>query len=298
MDAACTTTEKKPHRAKKQRKLLDIWIKALTDIPQIKLIWIEGSMVNVERENPGSDIDIRFAIEDEAFDELWDSNRHLVFEALGDVLPLAPFRIVTEGGILIEFDACKVSELENKSLYEWEVLLDRLPEGQLNFIKETTVGPEAWPHPQEIRIEAIRDLTADVLRRLTTASTPFFYTTAHSALFELQLLRHKVMYVLYWRSGMKPFMRAKHLNEVLTPEFFADYEYIQFRDNEHSLQHSAVAKATLRTYETLEKHCKALYQHMNCLDEYPKKWFTLLNRQLHTELQPFVNEAQNPSIYK
>ena len=47
---------------KKQQELLERWMKSLIEIPEIDLIWIEGSLVDLKRANPVSDIDIRFGI--------------------------------------------------------------------------------------------------------------------------------------------------------------------------------------------------------------------------------------------
>lgn len=51
----------------KQKALLDRWMESLIEIPEIDLIWLEGSLVNLKRANPVSDIDIRLGISDNAY---------------------------------------------------------------------------------------------------------------------------------------------------------------------------------------------------------------------------------------
>ena len=50
----------------KQTTLLDHWLPTLQAIPEIDVIWLEGSLA-ADRANPGSDIDIRFGIADAAY---------------------------------------------------------------------------------------------------------------------------------------------------------------------------------------------------------------------------------------
>lgn len=284
----------KEPKAKRQRQLLAHWLPHLSKIQEIDLVWIEGSIASQKRENPGSDIDIRFAIQDHAFDDLWDSNRKKVFEPLGEIYILGPFRIVTERGILIESEAFKTSKVTGRTIFEWEILLNRLPEGQPNFKQKDMKSTTKWPHPQEINLESISEVSKDILRRLSTASTPFYSSEPHSALFELHLLRLRVINILYWRSGITPFMRAKHLEQVFSEDFFKDYEYIQFKEDEYSLDFGSIAKATLRTFQQLKKHTEEIYDQVGSISDYPEKWFQLLYRQLETELQPFIKRGKSP----
>jgi len=273
-------------KAEKQRALLDFWLPHLREFREIDLIWIEGSLVEPERENPGSDIDIRFAIKDEAYDELWDSNRHKIFESLGDCYPLAPFRIVTEVGVLIEFDAYRTSEVLNLELYEWEFLLNRLPDGQPNFRSSLTTGSSKWPYPQETNEQFVLVHTQEVLRTLSIAATPFYKPTSHAALFALDLLKMNLAHFLYWRAGVKPFRRFKHIHSIFTPELLADYEYVQFKGGEYSLDLGVIARATLKTFEMLIKYLKEMHKDID--KEFPERWLNILYKKLEVELEPFI----------
>lgn len=272
--------------ATKQRALLDSWIAFLSKFEEIELIWIEGSLIDPERENPGSDIDIRFAIRDDAFEDLWDSNRYKIFDFFEETLQIAPFRFLTDEGILIEYDAFLSSEVNELKLFEWEILLNRLETGQPKFQRDSTTGAAKWPYPQQTNEKFVTIHTQEVMRTLSIASTPFFRATPHAALFSLDLLKMNLAHFLYWRAGIKPFRRFKHLQQIFTAEILADFEYVQFKPGENALDYCSIAKATLRTFEMLIKYVEIMHQEVDI--DFPEKWMNLLFKKLASELQPFV----------
>ena len=275
-------------KAVKQRALLDYWLPFLTEMQEIELVWLEGSMVNAERENPGSDIDIRFAIADTCYDELWGLNGEKIFAPLGEVLPLERNSFITEQGILIEFSAHKTSEVIGKKVFEWEFLINRLPKGQPGFISPPGwLAHEKWPYNDKVTLSDFIDSTTKLLmRRLSVASTPFYYEEAHSAQRSLDALKLSLLNVQYYRHGVRPYMRANHLQQIFTPEALAQYEYIQFQKNENSFDHSAIAKATLRTFDVLIKNLKEMYEQAGI--EAPDKWIQVLYQKTEEELQKFI----------
>jgi len=290
--AQLLNAEGKPYRAQKQRALLAKWLPHLEAIPEIDLIWIEGSMTIPERENPGSDIDIRFGIKDDAYEELWNTNRIQFFQPLGEVLPLAPFRIVSQEGILIEFEAYPTSDCHGKPVFMPEFLLNRLPEGQPGFAGLTRIANEYWPHKHAVNLENVGSFTIDVLRRMPTAATPFFSEKPHSASFELHLLRTKLMQMLYWRAGIQPFMRAKHLEQIFPDAYFDDYAQGEFLAEENAMDMTAIGAATLRNYALLLEHCEALFSEIQRQQDYPAQWASRIYNKLSKEIGEALDARQ------
>lgn len=282
------TENKQLYKANKQRDLLDTWIAYLSEFPAVEVVWVEGSMATPEKENPGSDIDIRFAIDDKQFYQLWDCDRAKLFEPLGPLYRLAPFRVVTESGILIEFEAHRTSEVINKKVYEWKILLNRLEDGKPGFSYLDTPPKVKWPFPHTVDEKFLNVYTTEIMRLLSAAATPFYHKTPHSALFALDILRSNLNRVLYIRSGVKPFARFKHLGEVLCDEYMADYAYAQFLSGEDAFGFDAIARSTLRCFEMLIKHNKALYEQLEL--EHPEQWFNNLYCKLADELSLFIKQ--------
>ena len=67
----------------KQWAILDRWLPTLQQLPAVDAIWLEGSLAS-GRGNPGSDIDLRVALADDAYDELWETDRTLLLAGLGE----------------------------------------------------------------------------------------------------------------------------------------------------------------------------------------------------------------------
>src|SRR5260370_28154074 len=139
------------HGAHEQHRLVERWVASLAKLPVVEVIWLEGSLVD-DRANPWSDVDLRIALADEAYAQLWETDRTPLLEALGDYLLLwnkGFVRAVTAEGIVVELAARKVSELSSQELYEWKFLFSRLPAGPPRFEKlPGRTGAETWPaHP-------------------------------------------------------------------------------------------------------------------------------------------------------
>src|SRR5438094_433068 len=121
--------------AEGQHRLVERWVASLAQLPAVQVIWLEGSLVD-DRANPWSDIDLRVAVTDEGYAQLWETDRAPLLAGLGEYLLLwnkGFVRAVTAEGIIIELAVRKVSELASKELYEWKFLLSRLPTGPPQF---------------------------------------------------------------------------------------------------------------------------------------------------------------------
>ena len=52
------------------------------------VIWLEGSLTDPNRANPGADIDLRVAVSDDAHERLWESDRGPLTQGMGTHLIL------------------------------------------------------------------------------------------------------------------------------------------------------------------------------------------------------------------
>src|SRR5712692_7228163 len=102
--------------AHEQHRLVERWVASLVQLPAVEVIWLEGSLVD-DRANPWSDVDLRIGLADDAYAQLWETERAPLLEALGEYLLLwnkGFVRAVTAEGIVVELAARKVSELTSQ----------------------------------------------------------------------------------------------------------------------------------------------------------------------------------------
>ncbi len=107
-------------RFAKQERILAQWILTLAQTSVVQVVWLEGSLVD-GRGDPGSDIDIRVGITDDAFVRLWEEDRTGLLTGLGEHLLLHNeeyVRALTQDGVLVELDAYRVSALNDLALHE------------------------------------------------------------------------------------------------------------------------------------------------------------------------------------
>jgi hypothetical protein len=272
----------------KQRAVLDRWLRSLTKIPEVDVIWLEGSLTDPLRATLGADMDMRFGIADEAFEELWMAERGRLLEGLGEhrSLHCGSFRFLTVEGVVVEVMASKTSELDGKELFDWRILFSRLPDGRPAFKKIPDAAPaQVWPHPEPLTVASVRELTNLFLHWLATASTPFYSKEVQSAQFSLGLLRTELMKLLFRRCGVWFFKRYKHLSEVLPEEFLADLEYVHTRSEAtHDL--GEIAEETLRTFEMAGKHLSGMSRQVG--GGFEPEWYDRLLAQVREDLAPFV----------
>src|SRR6266567_2659406 len=112
------------HGAREQHRLVERWVASLSQLPAVEVIWLEGSLVD-DRANPWSDIDLRVAVTDEGYAQLWEMDRAPLLEALGEhrLLINGGFvRALTAEGIIAELLVLKASQIQELELYEWKFL--------------------------------------------------------------------------------------------------------------------------------------------------------------------------------
>ncbi len=85
------------------RAVLARWLESLIQLPEVEAVWLEGSMARGQA-NPASDIDVRIALADAAYTELWENERIAVLQGLGEYLLLETrfVRALTIEGIIVE----------------------------------------------------------------------------------------------------------------------------------------------------------------------------------------------------
>ena len=275
----------------KQKALLDRWMESLIAIPELDLIWLEGSLVGGQRANPVSDIDIRFGIADDAYERLWREDPTPLLEGMGEFLPLAwHWRFLTAAeGLIVEIMAFRTSELDGKELYEWDVLFSRLPEGKPEFVKLPERPPaESWPEKEELTAETVRKLTNGYLLMLAHAPASFHNGEFQSSCLTLDWVRIELLKVMYRRIGLAFPKRSKHLSEVLPKDFIEDLNETRIEAGRSPRDTSSVAEALLRTFKVVGRHLQALSDQAG--GGFEAEWYDRLYGQTAEELRSFISK--------
>jgi hypothetical protein len=210
--------------AEAQHRLVERWVASLSQLPPVQVIWLEGSLVD-NRANPWSDIDLRVAVTDEAYPQLWETDRALLLEGLGAYLFLwnkGFVRAITAEGIIVELAVRKVSELSSRELYEWKFLLNRLPGGPPQFVKlPKRPAAETWPGPP-VSVEDVSQRTRLIVHYMANAPQDFYSGEVCAAAYTLNCLRHELFEAMYQRVGIRFGKRNKELSRIFPPDFLED----------------------------------------------------------------------------
>src|SRR5438093_4116693 len=246
--------------AHEQHRLVERWVASLSQLPAVEVIWLEGSLVD-DRANPWSDVDLRIALADDVYAQLWETDRAPLLEALGEYLLLwykGFVRAVTAEGIVVELAARKVSELASQDLYEWKFLFCRLPAGPPRFEKlpERSVA-ETWPG-EPVSVEDVRRRSHFALLNLAIAAQDYCRGEVCAAAFTLDYLRHELFEVMYQRLGIHFGKRNKELSRIFPADFIADLKSTYTEAGQSALDPAAIAAAQVRTLAALGKHLSSL----------------------------------------
>ncbi|MEZ4711852.1 MAG: hypothetical protein R3A44_32000 [Caldilineaceae bacterium] len=274
-----------------QQQVLDRWLPSLERLAEIEVVWLEGSLVTPERVNPGSDIDIRLGIVDEAYEALWVDDRTRVLAGLGETLHLFGTdweRLLTaKEGMIVEIAARPTSQLDGLGLYEWKFLLNRLPEGRPTFQKLPALPPaETWPEREELTTAKIWQWTEINMTTMANCPAPFYNGEFQSAKFALDEMRSGLIRLMYRRIGLSFAKRFKHFSEILPPAFQSDLAYTYLAAGADPLDPATLAAATLRTFEMYGKHLQALSDAHN--GPFKADWYWRLFAQTQEKLAPFL----------
>ena len=273
-----------------QRLLLGRWLEHLQQIPEVMVVWLEGSLVDERRANPGADIDVRLALSDEAYARLWQADKQQILAGLGPILRLIDadwMRALTVEGIVVEIAVYRASELDNLQLSEWEILFNRLPAGKVLFRQRPPMSPaETWPEQQPLTTEVVWRKTEVALVVMANSPGPFYNGEWHSAKFALDDGRSELIKLMYRRVGIYYAKRYKHLSEVLPPDYLADLEYTYQETGQAPLAPRSLAAATLRLFAMTGKHLQALSDQAG--GGFAPEWYWRLHSQTEERLRPWL----------
>ncbi len=280
----------------RQWALIRRWLADLKEIPAVDVVWLEGSLVD-GRGNPYSDIDIRFAIADEEYEQLWTRPTRFAVDAsspdlaqgpstllagLGNYLLLetAFVRALTADGLLVEAGAIPTSQTDGLELYEWEILFSRLPQGAPAFRQAPNLPPaQAWPETEPLTPAYVWQRTKFLLLMMLHTPAVFHIKELHSVLYTLDLARGDLLKLMWRRSGLRKGKRAKHMSEIFPADWLTALNDTYPR--KPTVLSSLVAPL-VRIYELQAEHLQALADEAG--GGFPFTWYerhyTWLRREL------------------
>ncbi len=271
----------------RQRQIIDRWVASLAQIPAVELVWLTGSLAS-DRAHPGSDIDMRLAIADADYDRLWNIDKAPLLEGLGDYLILLDRGFVvllTDESVTVDLWADQSSNAHTIEVYEWKVLLNRLPAGLPEF-RTLPVRPaaEVWPAPLP-SIDEVRQMNRLLLLWMTYAPGLFHDGEIVSAAGHLAFMRETLEKIMYHRLGIQHPKRSRHLRQTWPPEFVADFASTYQRGGDSALAIPALVAACRRLFDVMEKHLHALSEQVG--GGYDPVWYRRVADQMKEDLQQF-----------
>jgi len=273
-----------------QWQIIERWTASLNQIQEIDVAWLEGSLVNNRNPAPGADIDMRLSAADAAYERLWADDKSQILAGLGKILCLNDrgwVRAITQEGVLVELAVRKTSELAGLALHDWEVLLNRLPAGQPDFIKLPAMSPaETWTEEQDCTPEFVWRQMEIAMTVLANCPAPFYNSELDSAKFTLDDMRITLIKLMYRYIGVWFAKRYKHFSQLLTAECLQDLRYTYLRPGAEPLDPSALAEATLRTYTMIGKYLARLSERYG--GQFQAEWYGLLHQRVQASLADVI----------
>lgn len=274
-----------------QQTVLKRWLSSLETIPEVDLIWLEGSLVDPARANPGSDIDLRVAVADDAYDRLWESTREPLTAGIGEhlvLLDLGFIRALTKAeGIVAELGVMKTSELADKAIYEWEILLNRLGEGQPTFHSlGDKDAAELWPERDELTPKLVWRETEMTLANIANAPGPFYMGEWQSIHFIIAETRSSIVRIMYRLTGLAFAKRFKHLSQVLPAAYLADLDKTYMQAGADPMDPNALVDVMMRLYEVKGNYLQLLSDKAD--GGFEPKWYWRLLEQTRARFNEFL----------
>ncbi|MEZ4622269.1 MAG: hypothetical protein R2867_43110 [Caldilineaceae bacterium] len=213
------------------------------------------------RGNPGSDIDLRVALADDAYGELWETDRTPLLAGLGQyvIVETRFIRAITAEAVTVELAAVKTRELAGRTLYEWELLFSQLPDGQPHF---TQLPPEqegrAWADWDELTEEMVRGYFNIYMTTMVQVPAIFYSGEWHSAIWQLDRMRNELIKLMYRRLDMGYSTRYKHFSDFMPQAWCEQFLETYVQGDPARLQPSALARGYIRLLELWEEHLQVL----------------------------------------
>ena len=276
-----------------QRQIIDRWVASLAQIPEVDIVWLEGSLVENRGAVPGADIDMRIGIADEAYERLWIQDKAQLLAGLGSTLRLIDrgwIRAVTKEGVIVELAVRPGSEVRGLELHDWEILLNRLPAGEPSFIKLPHKTPaETWAEEENCTPEFVHQQMALAITVLANASAPFYNGELHSAKFTADDFRITLIKLMYRYSGVWFAKRYKHFSEVLSAECLVDLASTYLKAGASPLDPQALAEATLNIYLVIGKYLARLAERYG--GGFEPTWYSLVHDKTKEKMADILNGA-------
>lgn len=276
------------HETATQWAILDRWLPSLRQLPEIELIWLEGSLA-AGRGNAGSDIDLRLAISDSAYQQLWEVDRTPILLGLGDYLVVETrfIRAITADAVTIEVGAVKSSQVHGQALYEWEILFSRLAADEPAFtpLPQRTTA-EVWPEWHELTPDAVQKMTHLYLTTMTQVPAIFHSGEWHSAIFQLDRMRLELIQMMYRRLNIGYSCRYKHFSEFMPAAWCAQFVETYVQGDPSQLKPAALARAYIRLLQLWGEHLQALGKQAG--GGFQVEWFARIQAEVIKQLNAFV----------
>jgi hypothetical protein len=273
----------------RQLALVERWVESLRTIPALDAVWLEGSLAG-DRAHAASDIDMRAAIADAAFAQLWEVDRSPLLAGLGEHLVMdAPFiRALTHDGLIVELSAYPTSQIEGMALYEWKMLFSRLPAGGPHF-QQVPEKPQAevWPDAEPLTPAVVRQRMDYALWIMAEAPACFYSNEPQALMYTVDIARNDLMRLMYRRIGMRFGKRAKHLSQVLPAAWLT--ELTESYPAASPLKSSAFVEALIRIFRFQGAHLQALNDMAG--GGFEPFWYWRLYEQMSEELRALAATA-------
>jgi hypothetical protein len=268
--------------------LVDRWVASLRPIPAVEVVWLEGSLA-ADRATPASDVDVRMSIADESYSQLWESDRSPLLAGLGEYLLLENtfVRALTSEGIIFELWAYRTSQLQGLALYEWKILLNRLPSGEPHFLTTPpkTAG-ETWPEREPLTPDVVRRRMNFSLVMMAEADAWFYNHEPHSLMLLLNVARDDLLQSMYRRIGLSYLKRAKHLSEIFPAAWLEELEKTYPYPCNSRLDTAALIRALIETFRLQGQHLHALAEQAG--GGFEPLWYWRLHEQMSRKLEAFI----------
>ncbi len=271
-----------------QWRLLEQWLPTLSRLPAIDLIWLEGSLASA-RGNPGSDIDIRVAIANDAYVQLWEQDRMPLLAGLGDHLLVETrfVRAITAEAVTVELAALKTSEIDGREMYEWEILFSRLPPGQPAFVAAPRRSvAETWAEWNVLTPETVQNSFNIYVTTMAQVPAIFHSGEWYSAIWQLDRMRNELIKLMYRRLDIGYSCRYKHFSEFMPEQWCEQFLQTYVAGDPATLEPAALARGYIRLLELWSEHLTELGAKAG--GGFDALWCARIQRQVVAQLQPFL----------
>lgn len=270
-----------------QLALVEHWVESLRPIEAVDVVWLEGSLAS-ERASAASDVDMRISIADEAYAQLWETDRKPLLAGLGEYLLLENtfVRALTSEGIIVELSAYRTSQLQGLELFEWKILLNRLP-AEPHFVKTPPKTlAETWPHREPLTPEWVRYRMNFALLIMAEVPSTFYNNEPHSLMCTVSFARDDLLQLMYRQIGLSYGKRAKHLSEIFPAAWLEELEQTYPYPCSSRLDVGALVEALIETYRLQGQHLQALSEQAG--GGFEPMWYWRLHEQMSAKLRAFL----------